>query len=203
MTMSGPLTNSAAGPKPVRRFNLGDGLVLMMGVAISLALLMPTPWISRIVPRVRFAFEACRALSGASPWPSAALSRADLIRLAALGLVTEFNQFIDSLLIGATLVVPIVRLRRPRPAIPEVLRQPGFAICLAVISIALLGIDVSWAFSIQIPLVFRLATSIVLIWPLAGLAPWRPEPSWVDRLGRAVGWGWILVTVCSVAIHSF
>ena len=200
--MSGAVTISAAGSEPVRRFNLGDGLVLMVGVAIALAVLMPTPWISRIGPRVRFAFEASRMLSGATPWPAPALTRADLIRMAAGGLISEFHQFLASLLIGATLVVPIVRLRRPRPAIPEVLHQPGFVICLAVILIVLLRTDISWALSIPIPLFVTEASSLILIWPLAGLAPWRPEASWVDRLGRAVGWGWILSAACSMAIHA-
>jgi hypothetical protein len=32
---------------------------------------------------------------------------------------------------------------------------------------------------------------LLMIWPLCALPPWRAEPSWIDRLGRAVGWGWI------------
>jgi hypothetical protein len=38
-----------------------------------------------------------------------------------------------------------------------------------------------------------LVFALFLLWPLLGIPPWRAEPTWIDRLGRAVGWGWIVV----------
>ncbi len=45
-----------------------------------------------------------------------------------------------------------------------------------------------------------LASALLLCWPVLGIPPWRSEASWIDRLGRAVGWGWIVVTASVTAL---
>ncbi len=48
-----------------------------------------------------------------------------------------------------------------------------------------------------------LASTLVLLWPLLGMFPWRTEPSWIDRLGRAVGWGWLIATLGALGAAYF
>jgi hypothetical protein len=128
-------------------------------------------------------------------------------------------QALSSLLLGLTLAQPIIRLRRPRPPLREVGRQSGFVVCVAVILGILIllgrlwvdGFEVSrwlgelrqWDRTIGYPWVTRwgvdgqitLAAAVLLCWPVLKLPPWRSEASWIDRLGRAVGWGWVVVMV--------
>jgi hypothetical protein len=191
---SGPTPSSAMALSPVRRISIGDGLVFIVALALSLAILRSTPWFSRIVPRVTFWWEAWHMLSGVSPWSAPAVSRPDLVKMVAAQMISEFSQLLSALLTGATLAMPVIRLRRPRPEMSEVIRQPGTVVCLAAIVAPVLVVDISWTFSIRIPATTIAAGSLLMLWPLSGLAPWRPEPSWVDWLGRAVGWGWIVVT---------
>jgi hypothetical protein len=47
-----------------------------------------------------------------------------------------------------------------------------------------------------------LALALLLVWPALGLPPWHAEPSWIDRLGRAVGLGWIVVEAGGAAAAS-
>jgi hypothetical protein len=167
---------------------------LIVALALSLAILRSTPWFSRIVPRVTFWWKAWRMLSAGSPWPAPTVSRPDLVKMVSAQMIIEFSQLLSALLMGAMLAMPVIRLRRPHPEMSEVIRQPGTIACLAAIVARVLLVDISWTFLIQIPASTIAAGSLLLLWPLAGLAPWRPEPSWVDRLGRAVGWGCIVVT---------
>ncbi len=48
---------------------------------------------------------------------------------------------------------------------------------------------------------FLAASIVLLLWPLLGIRPWRLETSWVDRLGRAVGWAWIVVMAAAGAVN--
>lgn len=101
----------------------------------------------------------------------------------------------------------VIRLRKPRPRWRRLTRQPGVSAMLA----ACLG----WAFGLVslflgclrwfhetpgIPtLNFHNVESILLggfgvivAWSVSVLVGcWRPEPTWIDRLGRALGVGWI------------
>ena len=113
-----------------------------------------------------------------------------------------FVELLCSVLLGLTLAQPIMRLRAPRPQFREVVRQSGFVVCLAVIVGTLVFVDLgsfaiigdSWAF---VP-----AAVLFLLWPIFGLQPWNAERSWIDRLGRGVGLGWI-VAAAGVMVLRF
>ena len=112
---------------------------------------------------------------------------------------------------GSCFVVPwmaaliVIRLRRPRPRLIRF--QPGFVACVAVMVTLVPGL--AWFATIcqrpgfQGPQGFEQAWAISTHWTstavigawlglyLAG--KWRPEPSWIDRMGRALGLYWIIL----------
>jgi hypothetical protein len=53
-----------------------------------------------------------------------------------------------------------------------------------------------WEFFLESPAAYGVAGAWLAL-ALAGW--WRPEPSWVDRLGRALGLGWLFA---NLIIHS-
>jgi hypothetical protein len=61
-------------------------------------------------------------------------------------------------------------------------------------------VDLAWVARIQVPGVVILASTPLLFWPVLGLPRWRWEGSWIDRLGRAVGCGWIVVMGSAAAL---
>jgi hypothetical protein len=94
----------------------------------------------------------------------------------------------------------LMRLRSPRPLFRELVRQSGFVVCLAVIVGTLIFVDVGRFTTSGDSLVLVQAAVLLLLWPLLGLPPWHAERSWIDRLGRAVGWGWIVATASVTAL---
>ena len=97
-------------------------------------------------------------------------------------------------LLGLMIAQPLLRLRRPRPPLSQVVRQSGFAICMIGIALVCLLLPMGdWWFS-EVALTLGMTRVIILfmIWPLLGLRPWLKEQSWIDRIGRGVGWGWLM-----------
>jgi hypothetical protein len=103
----------------------------------------------------------------------------------------------------------IVRLRQPRPSLRRVGRQPSFIAC-AVATVAM-GIEALWIGSlwaqgsgfIQASTVFvgyaqQVSFAVIGGWVALALScRWRPEPNWIDRVGRLFGLAWIGVTALS------
>jgi hypothetical protein len=87
----------------------------------------------------------------------------------------------------------MVRLAHTRPDILHA-TKPNF----------LLTWDASWTLSCTPVLV---GLSIVSSWTTLLVAGrWRPEASWIDRLGRVVAMGWLLAglfTTCHQLVHRF
>jgi hypothetical protein len=103
----------------------------------------------------------------------------------------------------------VLRLRQPRPRRRRLVIQPGFVASAATVVSMILGggcslfylvihtvgpgetysypVNVHWAWAIATCPDFILGAWLAL-W-LAGL--WAPEPSWIDRAGRALGLFWI------------
>jgi hypothetical protein len=134
----------------VRRFGVGDAMVLVAAVTIALGM----------------GREGCRDLKSV---PASSLVVPPLATL--------------------TVAVLVMRLRRPRPPLRKLVRLQGTAACLMALSSA-----------IFLPLVdaSRDRTPLIVAgaWAWLGLKEtgfWRPEPTWIDRLGRALGWAWIIV----------
>ena len=188
-------TNEAAPPR--RRFHLGDSLILIAALALTLSVLLSTKWFARIPGRVSLWWDARPKFVGGFPW---FLAGGPLTRMAVSEIVDHFVQLLSSVLLGLTLVQPFLRLRRPRPPVRNLVRQSGFVVCLAVIVGTLIFIDLGWVARIDVSWEAILASALLLFWPVLGLPPWRWEASWIDRLGRAVGWGWIVVIAIATVL---
>ena len=107
-----------------------------------------------------------------------------------------------------TLALVGLRLRRPRPALARLGRQPGFvAGCAAAAALVAggaycfpFGLGEAWTGSrfigqfhlIWLGMTTGVASAVAGSWAiLATSAHWRPEPGWIDRSGRALGGFWI------------
>jgi hypothetical protein len=117
---------------------------------------------------------------------------------------------------GATVLL-VLRFRRPRPLATEVFRQPGTVACLTLVACtsvsAGLGIVrrvvVAWvSLRPRDPVEYYLLNivynghAVALAWLVLALARvWRPEPSWIDRAGRAFGALMILLWIVTMVGH--
>ena len=189
--------STSEAPPPRRRFHLGDSLILIAALALTLSVLLSANWFARIPGRVSFWWDARPKFVGGFPW---FLAWGPSARMAVSQIVDEFVQLLSSVLLGLTLVQPFLRLRRPRPPVRDLVRQSGFVVCLAVIVGTLIVVDLWWVARIDVSWGAILASALLLFWPVLGLPPWRSEASWIDRLGRAVGWGWIVVIVSATVL---
>lgn len=121
-----------------------------------------------------------------------------------------------------SLAVLALRLRRPRSRWRRMIRQPGLIACLAALGGLAVGL-VYTAFNVlenarmitrppgEVPYASD-PTNWILTFDWSGPLPagfavavawstqalvgrWRAEPSWIDRLGRLVGVGWMALGV--------
>ena len=191
--------STSEAPPARRRFHLGDSLILIAAFALALSVLLFGKWFDRIPGRVSFWWEARPKFVGGFP---RFLEWGPSTRAAVTLMVEEFVQLLSSVLVGLTLVQPFLRLRRPRPPLRDLVRQSGFVACLGVIVGTFIFVDLGWVARIEVPWQAIVASALLLFWPVLGLPPWRSEASWIDRLGRAVGWGWIVVIASAMVLIS-
>ena len=129
----------------------------------------------------------------------------------------RWNCFGASFVIAAwSLAFLILRLRRPRPMLRRLARQPGMVACTVAtvvlgiklinyLSVAgVLAIDLSsataWYYlseevsSDEFPFVpSEVGCAVAAAWTIQAIGGrWRPEPSWIDRLGGLLGAFWIM-----------
>jgi hypothetical protein len=90
----------------------------------------------------------------------------------------------------------VVRLRRPRPTLPQVFRQPGFIGCIA--STLVSGMCILTMAERGISNAFFLASmanayAIVAAWfAVLFVGSWNPEPGWIDRMARSLCVFWLI-----------
>ena len=193
-----PCVNSPVENKPAsRRFNLGDSLILIAACALIIAQLRATPWFERFPLRVRFWAETLSGNLEMTSWDFSTwwlwLSHGRG-RMVVQQVAFESFLFLCPVLTVLTLVQPLMRLRAPRPPFRDLARQSGLVACLAVIGGTFIFVDLRWLAIIGNSSVLVQAAFLLLLWPLLGLPPWKAERSWIDCLGRGVGWGWIVAT---------
>jgi hypothetical protein len=167
-----------------RRLNLVDGMIIVAATALGLAM-----------SRARMTgLMTTRSPLFAPPGPWA--------KGLALAILDGLEASVPVLL-TTTLAILAIRLRRPRPALLRLGREPGFVACVVAVPAILLcvvsAIPLVWARGAS----FAQGFSLLDYTPEGGFAVtgawlalavgrrWRPQPHWVDRLGRLVGIGWI------------
>jgi hypothetical protein len=102
-------------------------------------------------------------------------------------------QVAETVLIGLTLAFVAVRLKRPRPPLRTLLRQPGTIAVLAMVFGLFWGTGLllhAFPGAVDSFTAAPIATggSVAMAWSVLAVSRRRePEPGWVGRLGRLLG----------------
>ncbi len=186
---------------PRRRLTILDMVIVVASVAIGLALL-----------KVRIAFADVplwfTSVFSTAPWRWSP-------QVASLRLSGLLELAIPCALAG-TLGTLVLRLLPPRPGLSRLARQPGFVACATFLTVAglaslavlaTLGLRGRFNDPARRDLIVYYCIATLLMVQLGGwsvAAGWfvlklsgryRPEASWVDRLGRAFGLFWIVTAI--------
>jgi hypothetical protein len=186
----GPIQGPVARPIPRRRFTVLDAMILTGALAIACwSGLQELVW--SLDPH----------LYGPQPWSWPRLARITLKRTAPFASVV-------------TMALLFLRLLQPRPSVSRLARQPGFVACLAAPLVLFVGgsmtfsgvsrnIYLPWRglhFTDYFPYLFQpferaeVGFAVAASWLVLIVGRrWRPEPSWIDRCGRAAGAYWIML----------
>lgn len=188
MGVTGP-----AQPVASRPFQLVDAMILTAGAALAL-----TPpsrdFITHIPSKLQGWVEWSRHLAGRRIIPS--LVGLDAGSMLARDVVTYLSGLMTNPLIGLTLALIWIRLRRPRPPGRAIARQPGFAACAAALVGFFLGLEASYLLGAAVRPELAVGAAVGATWvALLVTRRWAAEPGWIDRLGRGVGLGWIAVAL--------
>jgi hypothetical protein len=173
---------------PERRFHLLDGMVLIVATGLGLA---------RVGPLFHLAMSPEASISG--PGFSEAIVRVWAWSLLCVPCLATWS-----------IALVLLGLRRPRPWVKLLARQPGWLACLgASLILIVTGAWVmaqfvlnapyagNWEMNlyafVQIP-VAPMGGAVAGSWlTLALSGRWRPQTSWIDRAGRVLGTLWILL----------
>jgi hypothetical protein len=198
---------TAAGDPITRRFSLGDVLIVVVTLALVLERLDTTGWLDRLVADLSVWREWIAYLVGRGPWDPqfGATQWAFATNVAYSFLELLLVELPCAAAIGLMVAQPLLRLRCPRPPRHELIRQSGFVACLVSMWAVLLVFAIAgdrWYsnFVLSLPLVQGI--SLLLLWVVLGLPPWRTESTWIDRIGRAVGWALIVAVAAQAALNA-
>ena len=179
-----------------RRFTVADGMVLVAASAVGLGLLHAhlVNYNQYIYYKYKYGYE----------YPDWARRLPDRHRVA------EASLFLATW----SLAVLLLQLRKPRLPLRRLVHRPGFAACLAatvgvalwpvihvrrIVSLVFLGDHAApyMALSFAEGLSSPIGTAIGATWlSLAIGGRWRlREPDWRGRLGRLLGWAWLILFV--------
>lgn len=179
-----------------RRFALGDAMVLIAMVALLCAI-WPSVAFLRLFKYIHHAPEAMRYLYFDGPSPDFAPNGSAMVIREYLWLtpLTIFREVGVPVLIAATPAVLLMRLRKPRPDWRHLFRQPGAVACVMLIGAFFVGVDLTWM-GVDLPRRFNPGVVVGVSWALLlASGRWQSERGWVDRLGRVVGVGWIIMSI--------
>lgn len=168
-------------PSTCRPFSILDGMILTAALAVGFGMM-------RLCWPARWAFAA----HGVREWAS------------VVGGVP---------MLPLTVALVAIRLIRPRQKIERLMCQPGMAACCAA------GVVIGVEFSAMVFAAWRIhpfwaqrlmaitsspknfwfvyhlpvGPAVAAAWLALVLAGrWRPERGWIDRLGRGIGWFWLV-----------
>ncbi len=174
-----------------RRFSLAHGMILIAASAVGMALM-------------RLFFQSASRVSvGGNPFYNA-----------------QLNLFSFSpMLMVWSITLLFLQLRQPRSPIRELAGTPGFGAvcataCVTIVHFSRMGIEAILdpkhsflaepffiLFSSMVPFV---TLSIVPVWLLVALGGrWNRSMDWRERLGRVVGWSWIVLNLSTDVARYF
>jgi hypothetical protein len=193
---------SPAEPARNRKFSVSDGMLLIAGLALAIAggskafetlyeqCILLCQVIAdynnpRYVGRPEFWTERIASHWGSVVWYG-------------------FRVF-QVLLLSMTPAFLLIRFRRPRPPLREMLKQPGTVAGLAVtfgyfwvtgwlhrLYFGRIGFHTGPAVAV--------GGTVIVAWAILALSrQWESEPSWVDRMGRLIGATAIVVAIVAYA----
>jgi hypothetical protein len=180
-----------------RRFGVADGLILVAATAVGLA---ARRWLAPDLTLQQFSEYVTKPPDGRRSLTFILQLTAELSSFAVIpGLVTW------------TLACLLLRLRRPRPPWRRLSRQPGTLACLiATVAIGLSaafgalgwvtadqgGGSLGWLVGQNIAVSPRTGAAVFWCWVTMALrGRWRPEPTWLDRLCRLLGFAWLAMAL--------
>lgn len=182
---------AASRPRPAGRpFRLVDALILTAATAVGLA-----------GARTLFVANASliSSMEGSPPPPfSFDMPSAEAAVYLGLPMLTAWS---------AALIV--IRMMPPRPPMRRIATQPGMtAACAALVAWSYVAVArlIPWSvkdgepwdklLSVAEDVPEAVLLGIACSWATLALGRrWRPEASWVDRLGRALAFAWIVLAI--------
>jgi hypothetical protein len=167
---------------PVRKMTLADGLILIAAIGIGLGL---------------------ARISEDGYLEAAADDDGEVLGMARLSL----------LWVGACLMISVIplRLMPPRPRMRRIRRQPGFIAAVAVFYGLIHSVIYSLIVRFWNPPIWAvidprmvMGSMIIPAWLILAVSGgWQAERSWIDRFGRGIGIGWIVVYIVYVGAGGF
>jgi hypothetical protein len=182
--------DAASDSKRRRDFGVSDAMALVAGAALAI-------WGgSKLVVRlVEQAIGLCRTImhyNTAFYSRRPELWRQEVVVKWSTVLWYAFQVF-EVLVLSLTLTFLLIRLRRPRPPLRGMLRQPGTVAGLAV-TFGYFWVT-GWLHRLffgriidQCAIAVAVGGTVAVAWLLLAMSrQWAAEPSWVDRMGRLIG----------------
>jgi len=195
---------SAAEPTGTRNFGVSDAMFLIVGAALAI-------WSGSkvVVNLAEQCIELCRTIAAYNSAFYVTRPQFWRERVAIHWSTVSWYGFqvFEVLVLSLTPAFLLVRLRRPRPSIRAMLRQPGTVAGLAV------TFGYFWVTGWLHRLFFgrinfhcgtavAVGATVAVAWALLALSRrWETEPSWVDRMGRLIGA--VAIAVALLAFTQF
>jgi hypothetical protein len=174
-----------------------------------------------LVAAVAFALAWLRTVWGA--WTKSPPTSGLMLARLVLDLIHEMMPG----LAVATLVVFFLSWRPPRPTFRKGAREPGRLACGVAACFLVAAFAGSLAMAVVVVLTggpysastridrlldglsgslddwgHLIGLSVLVAWVVLGfIRGWRCEPTWADRLGRLVGWGWVVLAPLGVGLR--
>jgi hypothetical protein len=171
-------------PSTCRKFTLFDSMVITAATAVAL-------WMLRDLP---------------ANWPTHVFVGGGFMYYGEAPLAVRIGLRATYVLAPWTVAVFVMGLRHPRPPFRRLMLRPGVAACCAVtawLGFKILLLMLMLGVPQQQPLVAAYmgdgvaiaswaAPAVAGSWLVLALSGrWRPDRGWLDRLGRALGAGWL------------
>ena len=179
----------------LRRMTIVDGMIFVAGIALGI-------WVSGmyLIPLVQ---------TMASITPDVWASNRVWLTCHWGSLILLHTQPMTAVL---TLAVLLLRILHPHPDFRHLVQQPGFTACVAASIAICIGGGLNYATTTAtfvpgfetrgyawvalFPIGSEPGIAIAACWVLLALGRrWHPERSWIDRLGRLLGFYWLAMIV--------